>query len=195
MVGGQFQSLPKLLLPRGRGLSHAGIDQVKTVAAEIFLGQCDGVLRFGHTVFPAKGFQVIIPERLDPQRHPVNAGSGEIPEFFRLDTGRVGLEGDFRAVRQGPVFADPGNQPLHRPGRHQRRRTTAKKNAADGARPAQTRIMIQFPAQGLKPELLVNAFAHMAVEIAVRAFGPAKGPVHINGKGIFKVSCLVQNRP
>ncbi len=119
MIGRQIEGFPKLFFPVGTDLSHAGIDQIKAVTAEIFLRQGNGVFRFLHTMFPAKRLQVILPERLYTEGHPVDPGRRKIPELFSLHTGRVGFQSDFRAVRQGPVAPDAVQQAGDSPCRHQ----------------------------------------------------------------------------
>tara|TARA_B100001939_G_scaffold339572_2_gene346551 strand:- start:6158 stop:6991 length:834 start_codon:yes stop_codon:yes gene_type:complete len=195
MVHRQLQSLLQFLFPVGQALSHAGINQIKTVTPEIFLRQVDGRPGLGNVMFPAQRLEIHISEGLNAKRHPVNPGSRKIPEFVRFHAGGIGFQSNFYCLLQLPVIPNTLQNPPDSGRRHQGRCTASKKNTGDPARPGKSGKIIKFPAQRLGPGCFVNAGAHMTVKITIRTFGPAKRPMHIHRKRRHLGFMRFQSRP
>src|SRR5208283_1059009 len=100
---------------------------------------------------------------------------------FPLDTGRIGFERDLRALRDRPEPRDRIENGADGRRLHQGWRAAAKKNRGNGAALRQLRAVRELRFIGLDKAVIVNRLrAHMAVEIAIRTFGEAKRPMHID---------------
>jgi hypothetical protein len=71
----------------------------------------------------------------------------------------------------------------HRFGLHQRRRAAAEEYAGHLARPGAGAHRLQLGVEGEGEALLVyRLMADMAVEVAIRAFGRAERPMHVDAE-------------
>ena len=127
--------------------------------------------------------EIGIGERLHADRDAIDAGGPVAGEVRRLDARRIGLERHLGIGGDRPQLCDPFEHASHGCGRHQRRRAAAEEDAGD------------FPARRARAEpgklarqsvgecqFIDRLMAHMRVEIAIGAFGPAEGPMHIDAK-------------
>ena len=109
-------------------------------------------------------------------------GVAETAKARRLGGRRVCLQGDLKPGAERPSGCDAVEDRGGRRGLHQRWRTTAEKHARH--RPARRlrREAVQFAKVGVAPAVLVDAFADVAVEIAVGALRSAERPVDVDGQ-------------
>src|SRR3546814_3901331 len=81
----------------------------------------------------------------------------------------VGLQGYLGAGGKAPERSDLLQRGGHRFGRHQRRRAATEEDGADPAGAALCGGVLQVAQQRRPPARLVDALAHVAVEVAVGA--------------------------
>ena len=171
----------QFLLPFLDRLVRAGIDQVEGHAREDVARQPDRLQRICDIVQPAEEFQVPVVQRLDAERHAVDAGRAIAAEARRLDARRIGLHGDLDAVRHMPVLRDAVEHGLDRCRIHQRRRAAAHEDAGDRLRAGHLAHLGHLGQEGGDEARLIDRLMpDMAVEIAIGAFGRAEGPMHID---------------
>ena len=182
MAVGMAQGAVELGFPGGAGLAGARIDQIEREAFEQARGQIDRGQRLGGGVLAPEQAQRGVIERLNAERDPVHARRAHRPEPVRLARGGVGLERDLEVGRRLEAFARPLDQRGDRLRRHQRRRPAAEEDGAQHARPDLVGIALDLGDQRARPPRVIDRAAHMAVEVAVRAFRPAERPVHVDPK-------------
>ena len=179
VLGPERQRAGQLGLPFRQRLAGAGINQVEADPAEITLGDGQRGQPLGDIVRAAQEAERGVVQRLQPQRHPVDPGRGEIGEARRLDRGRIGLEGDFDSRLELPGLSrrfDHGGDSL---GRHQRGRAAAEEDRGQRAAGQLVRFIGQVGDQRRAPRRLVHFGADMTVEVAIGAFRHAERPVYV----------------
>ena len=85
MVGFMAEREPELVVPRGRRLTLARIDQVERHAREMPLGESKCGKRLVGGVLAAERLQARIVQRLHPERQAVDAGCAVAREVLSLD--------------------------------------------------------------------------------------------------------------
>src|SRR3546814_8846469 len=88
----------------------------------------------------------------------------------------VGLQGYLGAGGKAPERSDLLQRGGHRFGRHQRRRAATEEDGADPAGAALCGGVLQVAQQRRPPARLVDALAHVAVEVAVGALRSTERP-------------------
>ena len=186
MIDGIGDRLLELPLPGFHRLLGPCIDQVEGHARKDLTRETDGFERIRHVMQSAEKAQVGIVQCLDPERNAVDAGSPVAVKAGRLDAGGVGLHRDLDTLRHVPVGGDPIEDGADRRGIHQRGCATAHENAGDRLRSGECPDGFQLGEKGGDEAVLIHGLvAYMAVEVAVRAFRRAEGPVHINAETGF----------
>src|SRR5690606_31336797 len=195
MVGGEADGLLKFVLPVLRPLARSSIDQVEGKARERAARQFNRSQGLAYIMEAAQKPQLVISQRLDTQRQPVDARGAIALEARRVSGARIGFQRDLRPVGNMPMPCDGIQQRPDRTCLHQGRRAAAEKYArylawagplAQGCKLARKRPAIAG--------LIHAAMAHMAVEIAIGAFGAAEGPVQINAEAGIGGAGHVSNR-
>ena len=177
----------QFLAPLRHALIGPGIDQIERHTRENAGGEAEGGECLGRGMLAAQRFQIIIVQRLHADRNAVDAGRAITPEILRFDGGRVGFKGDLDMRRDCPERGDRVEHMAHGPGRHQRGRAAAEKNAADNAARRLRGEPCEFGCQGSrKRQRIDRLMAHMAVEIAIGALGLAEGPMNIDAEGVLR---------
>src|SRR3546814_15501073 len=92
----------------------------------------------------------------------------------------VGLQGYLGAGGKAPERSDLLQRGGHRFGRHQRRRAATEEDGADPAGAALCGGVLQVAQQRRPPARLVDALAHVAVDVAVVALRSTERPVPID---------------
>src|SRR6185312_5603871 len=82
-----------------------------------------------------------------------------------------------------PELACTGDQRADRRGLHQRGRAAAEEHGLDPPVRSLARGMLELGEQGAPPARLVDALAHVAVEVAIGALGFAERPVDVDAQG------------
>ena len=184
VVGGMIQRASQLRFPLDRRLSFPRIDQIERHALEMALGERKRGQRFFGRVLSSKRFEASIVERLHAERQPVDAGRPIAREILGLDAGRIGLERDLGIARQTPMSGDGIEDRRHGSGAHQGWRAAAEEDAGDvPARCQRGKIFKLAQIGGEEARLVDAAVPDMRVEVAIRAFGAAERPMHIDAKG------------
>ena len=183
VVGAESERAVELCPPGRQVLAGPGVDQVERDARKQQARQLERGNGLLGGVLPAEEDQRVRVQALDPERDAVDAGGAEGAEPSRLDAGRVGLERDLEVGRRveqpGRVCDQVGDG-----GRvHQARRTATEEDRAERPPSQPRRLPRQLGPQRAGEPGLVDAVAHVAVEVAIGALGQAERPVDIEGKG------------
>src|SRR5690606_8112112 len=111
----------------------------------------------------------------------MDARSPIAAEAIRLNGGRIGFEGDFRAVRYLPVLGNGIEAGAGRFRVRQRGRATTKQDRFDQAARCPRSGGFNFPHIGLNEAVFVEGAAmNVGIKVAIGAFGRAEGPVDID---------------
>jgi len=180
VVAGVRQRPAQFGAPAGDRLPRPRIDQVEREPVEQPRRQPDRGQRLRRRVAAAEKRQRGVVQRLHAQRHPVDPGGPEAREPAGLGGGRVGLQRDLDVRRHRPARRDPVEHRRRRLRRHQRGRAAAKEHRRDRPPGRFGCEMIQLGKQRGAPAVLVDRFADVGVEVAVRALRPAERPVHVD---------------
>jgi hypothetical protein len=175
--------LLQLRAPGLRRLAGAGVDEIEGMALED--GGRDPHRRQGllDRMHPPQAPQVGIVERLHAERDPVDPRLAIAAKPPGLDAGRVGLEGHLGVGVDAPGPADGVQDGAHGFGPHERGRAAAEEDARHRASGNARGGVADLPPERREKALLVHRpVAHMAVEVAIGAFGGAEGPMHIDAK-------------
>ena len=170
---------------RGR-LVGAGVDQVERIAVERGARDRDRIERFTRGVQSSERFQRGIVQRLDAERHPVDAGRAIAAKPRRLDAGRIGFQRHFDIGRDAPIFADRIEDRTDGLRLHQRRRAAAEKDRGYFAAGRTCGRRFDLARKGAcKARFVDRRMPDVAVEIAIRAFRQAERPVHVDAERLF----------
>ena len=183
MVGPETDGSNEFGLPRRRYLVWSRVDQVDVYPGKFGLSDIECSKTFRHRMRPTQKGESGIIQRLKPQRHTVDASRRQIGKPRRLDRRRVGLKRDFNIVREPPMLFGRLDKRCNCGGRHQRRRAATAENRGQRSTAGQRCLVRHVGKQRRQPSLLIDSVAHMAVEIAIRAFGNAERPVDVEGEG------------
>ncbi len=182
MLAREGQSPIQLLHPARDSLAGPRIDQIETEARKMPARDIEGREPLACAMGPAEEFERAIVERLDAERDAVDAGVRQCGEIRRLHRGRIGFQRDFEIGGIRPVMGDAFDQGRDSGRRHERGRAAAEEDAVEPPPGCRLRIVIELRQQCTAPALLVDALAHMAVEVAIGAFGAAERPVDIEAE-------------
>ena len=183
MVANIIEPLGEFTSPGGLGLSGPAINQVESEAREERRGEPHGGQRFDDRMLAAERLQVKVVQRLDTDRKPVDAGRTIAAKTLRFDAGRIGFQRDLRVLVEAPGGCDRVDDALHRLGAHERRRSAAKEYRAHRPARRESRPMGNLRLKGREIASLVDRrAAHVAVEVAIRTFRQAEGPMDIDPK-------------
>src|SRR6185437_12144428 len=109
-------------------------------------------------------------------------------EVLDLDTCGVGFERDLRIALQMPMARDGLEDRRHGSGAHQGGCTAAEEDAGDGPAGCEgSEIPKLLQIGGEEARLVDAAVPDMAVEVAIRAFGAAERPMHIDAKWVLHI--------
>ncbi len=150
------------------------------------LGERQRGKRFLRRMLASERFEALIVERLHAERNAVDTRGTIAGEVLGLDAGRIGLERDLGVVLDVPMTPDGIEDRGDRSGPHQGRRAAAEEDAGDvtpGRERGEMRKLLQIG--GEEPRLVDAAMADVAVEVAIRAFGAAERPMHIDAKWLI----------
>ncbi len=137
--------------------------------------------RFVCRVLAPKRLETLIVERLHAERQPVDAGRTVAGEVLGLDAGRIGFQRDLGIALQMPMARDGLENCCNGLRRHQGWGAAAEEDAADASpRRERSEMRKLLQISGEEPRLVDAAMADMAVEVAIRALGPAERPMHVD---------------
>ena len=194
MIGGERKRPAQFLPPCRLLLPRPGIDQVEGQARKNALRERDGGNGLIRRMLAAEKGQCGGVETLHADGHAVDPRRPVSRETPGLDTGGVGLQRDLdRFVRREKVgrIGDQGRDIVRV---EQARRAAAEKDRGQAPWPDPRRLIRQLAAQGRDHARLRNAFAHMRIEIAIRAFGETERPVNVEGQGIHSAAHKASSR-
>ena len=183
VLAGQAEGALQLGGPGFDRLARPGIDQVEGIAREVPAGRCDGGDRLVGRMLTAEEAQRWRIERLHAQRHAIDAGLGQRGEAAGFDRGRIGFKRDLDLGGGVPQRLGAFDHRAHGRGIHQRRRAAAEEDRLDPAARRLARGVLQFLQQGGAPAVLLDALAHMGVEVAVGALRFAERPMDVDAQG------------
>ena len=189
-VFGRFRDRQlQFIRPHLRRLVGAGVDQIERISVEGGARDRNRVERFLRGMQAPQRLQRCIVQRLHAERHAIDAGGAITAKARRLDAGGVGLQRDFDVGRNAPMLADGIENGADRVRLHQRWRAAAEKDRRHFAAWRARRGGFDLACKGARKAFLIDrGVAHMAVEIAIRAFRQAERPVHIDAEGVLRVS-------
>ncbi len=189
MIDGQIDRLDQFLVPRFDRLTGTGIDEVEGHAREDLARQPDGGQRLFDIMEAAEEFQILVVQRLDAHGDAVDTGGAITTETLGLDARWVGFQGDLDARRHMPCIGNAVQDRLDGRRLHQRGRAAADEDGGDGAWAGELARGGHLFQESLdKARLVDRLMAHMAVEVAIGAFGRAEGPMQIDAEaGIARI--------
>ena len=142
-----------------------------------------GVDRFARRMHAAEFCQHAIVERLHAERDAVDAGRAIAAKARGFDAGRIGFERDLGVGRDAPVARDRVEDGADRRRLHQRRRAAAEEDRGNGAARHAGGGRSDLRCKGPHEARFIDCgAAHMAVEIAIRAFRQTKRPMNVNAE-------------
>ena len=128
-------------------------------------------------------FRSGIVQGLHAERDAVDAGLAIAAKTRRLDARRIGFERHLDLAIDRPDTRDRLEDRADRPRLHERGRAAAEEDAGHHAARRKLAHMGKLGLEGANEARLVGRrMAHMAVEIAIRAFGEAERPMDIDAE-------------
>ena len=179
MLGPERKGAGEFGLPDGQRLPGASVDEVERDAREHRLRGLERRHAFRRTMRAAEEAERVVVERLEPERHAVHPGGGEVREPRRLDRRRIRLQRDLDTRREAPMPLGRPQQRRDSGGGYQRGRAAAEEDRAEWATGRQRRLMREVGEQRVAPLILIDGGADVAVEVAIGAFADAEGPVDV----------------
>ena len=191
MCAGIVKRARKLVTPGAERLPGPRIDEIEARAREMPGGEGDRGKRFGSCMAAAEEGKRSVVERLHAEGNAIDPGRGVGREAGSLDRGRVGLERDLAVGGDGPERAHALDDRGHGLAGHERWRAAAEEDTRHHARFRVGCVVGELGQECRAPTLLLDACAHMAVKVAIGAFGEAEGPMHINAEAGSRGSTAV----
>src|SRR5579885_2883674 len=183
VIAGERKGAVQLPPPGGDALSRPRIDEVEGEAREMLPRERERRQRLIEAVAaPEEGERFRI-ERLHPEGDAGDADRAEIGEARGLDRARIGFERHFEIAGKAPMLRDAFQHRRRRRRRHQRRRAAAEEDRGDGPPRRLFGIVVELGEERAPPSPLIDAGAHMAVEVAIGTFRGAERPVDVDGQG------------
>ena len=152
-------------------------DAIKTAACDV-----KGCTRLFDGMNAAQATQIIVVQRLYPHGDTIYASITITGKSSRLDRTWICLKRDLDVVGKGPVLACRFNHGGDRIRMHQRGCATAKEDGIQQAIRKQLAHAAQFGLIGGHPGRLIDLGNHMAIEVAIGAFGLTERPMHVETK-------------
>ncbi len=121
MASRQGERFSQFVAPFGFGLHWPRVDQIEAHALKILGGDLKCLPRFGCGVQPPQKAQLLIGERLHPERNAVDACGAVARETSGFDTGRIGLQRDLTCAFDWPKPRDRTKECANSLRRHERR--------------------------------------------------------------------------
>jgi hypothetical protein len=179
MPRSETDGAPQFGLPRRFALPRSCIDQIEAHPIEAGLRHIERPEPLRYAMCAAEEAKHRVVQSLQAQADTVDPCRRQIGKARRLDRRGVRLQRDLDPRREPPAALRIGQDRGHGGGGHQRRRAAAEEDRCQWALRADLGLERQIREQGLTPAILINTVANMAVEIAIRTFGDAERPMHV----------------
>ena len=188
--------VPQFLGPHRWRLVGTRVNQIEGIAIEDGARDRHRLQRLARGMQASESLQRRIVQRLHAERHAVDARRAIAAEPRGLDAGRIGFQRDLDVIGDAPIFSDRVEDGADGLRPHQGRRAAAEENRGHLAAGRARGGGLDLARESANEALFIDRrMAHMAVEIAIRAFRQAKRPVHIDAEGVVGISAGQEQSP
>ena len=131
----------------------------------------------------AECLEVWVVQRLDAERHAVDAGRAVALKARRLHAGGIGFQRDFGIGLDGPMAPDTVEDAADRGGFHERGRAATEEDRRHGAARRQSGPMCELLAEGGEEACLFHGrLPYVTVEVAIGAFRQTERPMDVDAE-------------
>ena len=185
MIRAKFQNARQFRTPRRSVLAGLRIDQIERNRAECSARQSERFQRIIRRMRPAKEFEALVVQRLEPKRQPIDARRCKVCKARRIV--RVCLDRDFGAGLQSPEAIHLGDHLRDLLPRHQRRRAAAKEDGISASRARAVAPAGEVRKDGVEQGRGITRLGGIDVEVAIRADARAIRPVDVDAETAIRV--------
>ena len=179
MFGPPSQRLLELTDPVVQTLVLPSVDQIEARSLESRRSGVERGPTFRGIVEPSQSPELVVSQRLDADRYPVDAGGSEAAEIFCVGRRRVGLQCHFMAFFKSPSRINPVQNPADSLRIHEARRSASEVDGDACPVACFLEIAVELPQIGIQPRAMIEIRRGVRIEVAIRAFGLAVRPMHI----------------